>query len=48
MTGYRAEDATDILIWQRLEIELYVTETVACHPKQCMLCVWAGSDFLKL
>ncbi len=48
MTGSRANDTTDILILRRLENELYATETVACHPKQCMLCLRAGSEKLKL
>ena len=46
--GYRAKDTTDILISQLLKIELYDTETVACHPNRCVLCLRAGSDFLKL
>ena len=41
-TTFRLQnDTTDILISQPLEIELYTTETVACHLNRCMFSLWA-------
>jgi hypothetical protein len=48
VTGFRANDTTDILISQLFEKELYATETVACHTNRCVLYRWAGSENLKL